>query len=94
VILALQGKRDDSDIVSTVLGALLAVILAEAYADYVGTMIGTGLRPTWPELRAQLALTFASLLAVVPPIVLSCSASTASTASTRASPPPRSRGSS
>jgi hypothetical protein len=70
VILALQGKRDDSDIVSTVLGALLAVILAEAYADYVGTMIGTGLRPTWPELRAQLALTFASLLAVVPPIVL------------------------
>ena len=57
VILALQGKRDDSDIVSTVLGALLAVILAEAYADYVGTMIGTGRRPTWPELRAQLALT-------------------------------------
>ena len=70
MILALQGKRDDSDIVSTVLGALLAVILAEAYADYVGTMIGTGLRPTWPELRSQLALTFTSLLAVVPPIAL------------------------
>jgi hypothetical protein len=70
VILALEGKRDDSDIVSTVIGALLAVVLAEAYADYIGSMIGTGRRPTWPELRSQLALTFGSLLAVVPPILL------------------------
>ena len=70
VILALQGKRDESDIVSTVLGALLAVILAEAYADHIGTMIGTGQRPTWPELRSQLSLTLGSLLAVAPPIAL------------------------
>src|SRR6478609_6759 len=70
VILALQGKRDESDIVSTVIGALVAVILAEAYADYIGTMIGTGRRPTWPELRAELSLTFASMLAVLPPVLL------------------------
>ena len=70
VILALQGKHDESDIVSSVLGALVAVILAEAYADYIGTMIGTGRRPTWLELRGQLSLTFASMLAVLPPVLL------------------------
>jgi hypothetical protein len=70
VILALQGKRDDSDIVSTVIGAVVAVFLAEAYADYIGTMIGTGRRPTWPELRGELSLTFGSMLAVVPPVLL------------------------
>src|SRR6476646_1096357 len=55
VILALEGKRDDTDIVSTVFGALVAVLLAEAYADYLGTMIGTGRRPTWSELQSTLA---------------------------------------
>ena len=70
VILALQGKRDDTDIVSTIFGALLAVLLAEAYADYLGTMIGTGRRPTWPELRSTLALAIGSTVAVIPPILL------------------------
>jgi hypothetical protein len=70
VILALQGKRDESDIVSTVVGALVAVLLAEAYADYIGTMIGTGRRPTWSELRGELSLTFGSMFAVLPPVFL------------------------
>jgi hypothetical protein len=70
VILALEGKRDDSDIVSTIVGALLAVLLAEFYADYVGTMIGTGMRPSRAEVRSQLALTFGSLVAVAPPVFL------------------------
>jgi hypothetical protein len=70
VILALEGKRDDSDIVSTIVGSLLALFLAEAYADYIGTMIGTGKRPTWAELRSQLASTAGSFVVVIPPIVL------------------------
>jgi hypothetical protein len=70
VILALEGKRDDTDIVSTIVGSLVALFLAEAYADYVGTMIGTGKRPTWPELRSQLGSTLASFIVVVPPVAL------------------------
>lgn len=70
VILALEGKRSDTDIVSTIFGALFAVLLAEAYADYLGTMIGTGRRPTWPELRSTLALALGSTVAVIPPILL------------------------
>ncbi len=70
VILALEGKRSDADIVSTIFGALLAVLLAEAYADYLGTMIGTGRRPTWPELQSAIALALGSLVAVIPPILL------------------------
>ena len=70
VILALEGKRSDADIVSTVLGALIAVLLAEAYADYLGTMLGTGRRPTWPELRSTLALVLGSTVAVIPPVLL------------------------
>src|SRR5215813_9151506 len=61
VILALQGKRDDSDIVSTVIGAVAVVFLAEVYADYIGTMIGTGTRPDWPEIRHELSLAFGSM---------------------------------
>jgi hypothetical protein len=70
VILALEGKRDDTDIVTTMFGALFAVILAELYADYVGTMIGTGRRPTRAELRSQIGSTLGSLIAVAPPVVL------------------------
>jgi hypothetical protein len=70
VILALQGEHSETDITSTLFGALLAVLLAEAYADYLGTMIGTGRRPSWPELRSTLALALGSIVAVIPPIVL------------------------
>ena len=70
VILALQGKHDDSDIMSTVVGALIALILAELYADYVGTMIGTGHRPLWAEFRSQAFSTLGSLIAVAPPLAL------------------------
>jgi len=69
VILALQGKRSDTDIVSTIVGAVIAVLLAEAYADYLGTMIGTGRRPTWPELRSTLGVVLGSTVAVIPPIL-------------------------
>ncbi len=46
------------------------MLLAEAYADYLGTMIGTGQRPSWTELRSTLGLALGSLVAVIPPIVL------------------------
>ena len=43
VIIALEGKRSsDADIVLSVLGALVAVVLAELYAYYLGSMIGGG----------------------------------------------------
>jgi hypothetical protein len=70
VILALQGNHSDTDIESTLFGTLLAVLLAEAYADYLGTMIGTGRRPTWLELRSILGVAAGSLIAVLPPVLL------------------------
>jgi hypothetical protein len=71
LILALQGKRvSDSTVLSTLFGALFALVLAEFYAYYLGTMIGTGQRPTRAEVRAVAAGTAWSLVAVVPPILL------------------------
>ncbi len=71
LILALEGKRhSDSSIVVTMFGAILALVLAELYAYYVGTMIGTGKRPTGEEIRAAVAGTAWSLVATVPPILL------------------------
>jgi hypothetical protein len=55
LILALEGKRlSSTSVVSTVIGAMLALVLAELYAYYVGTMIGTGKRPTRGEFRSVL----------------------------------------
>jgi hypothetical protein len=71
LILALEGKRvSDASVVSTVFGALFALVLAEFYAYYLGTMIGTGKRPTGSEIRAVLAGTAWSLAAAVPPVAL------------------------
>jgi hypothetical protein len=71
LILALQSKRvSDASVVSTVFGALVALVLAEFYAYYLGTMIGTGQRPTRAELRAMATGTAWSLVAVVPPVLL------------------------
>ena len=71
LILALEGKRvADSSIVSGIFGALGALVLAEFYAYYLGTMIGTGKRPTRAELRSMAVGTAWSLLAVVPPVAL------------------------
>ena len=74
VILALESKRpSDRDIISSVGGALLAVLLAEFYAYYIGAMIGTGRRPTPPEVCATLLGTGLALLGALPPILRSCS---------------------
>ena len=71
LILAVQEKRvSDARVVSTVFGALVALVLAEFYAYYLGTMIGTGKRPSASEIRDVLAGTACSLVAVVPPVAL------------------------
>jgi hypothetical protein len=42
VIITLEGKRtSDRDVLLSLFGAIVAVALAELYAYYVGTMIGT-----------------------------------------------------
>ena len=69
VIVALEGKRaSDRDVVTTVFGALVAVVLAELYAYYIGSMIGTGRRPERTEIGAALRSTAGGLVSVVPPI--------------------------
>ena len=71
VIIALEGKRtSDGDIVLSLFGAIVAIALAELYAAYLGTMIGSGRRPTGVEVRAAVAGTCSSLVAIVPPVFL------------------------
>jgi hypothetical protein len=71
IILALEGKRaSDSSIVVSVFGALVAVVLAELYAYYIGTMIGTGRRPTGAELKQAMVGTGVALVATVPSVFL------------------------
>ena len=71
VIIALEGKRSsDGDILLSLFGAVVAVVLAEFYAYYIGTMIGDGRRPTMAELRSMVLTTGGALVASVPPILL------------------------
>ena len=71
VIIALEGKRSsDADIVLSVFGALVAVVLAELYAAYLGSMIGTGRWPSRLELRSLMLGTGGALVAAVPPILV------------------------
>ena len=71
IILALEGKRaSDPSIVVSVFGALVAVVLAELYAYYIGTMIGTGRRPTGEELKQAMVGTGVALVATVPSVFL------------------------
>ena len=42
VIIALEGKRSSDGDILLSFGALVAVVLAEIYAYYIGTMIGDG----------------------------------------------------
>jgi hypothetical protein len=71
VIIALEGKRaSDADVILSLLGAIVAVLLAELYAYYVGAMIGTGRRPTSGELRAAVADSVSSLIAIAPSVLL------------------------
>jgi hypothetical protein len=70
VIIALEGKRSsDADILLSLFGAIVAIALAELYAHYIGTMIGSGRRPTRAELVAAGMDTASSLVAIVPPVV-------------------------
>jgi hypothetical protein len=55
---------------AAVYGALVAVVLAELYADYIGTMIGTGRRPTRSEVHEAVATAATGLIATAPPILL------------------------
>jgi CDP-diglyceride synthetase len=69
VILALEHKNaSDRDIVSTVLVAMLVVLLADLYAYYIGSMIGDGRRPTSLELREATIGELGGLVASVPPV--------------------------
>lgn len=71
VIIALEGKRtSDDDIVLSLFGAIVAITLAELYAYYIGTMLGSGRRPTSTEIRSALVGTCSSLIAIVPPVFL------------------------
>lgn len=71
VIIALEGKRtSDTDVILSLLGAIVAVLLAELYAYYVGAMIGSGRRPTPREFRAAAADSASSLIAVAPSVLL------------------------
>lgn len=71
VILALESKRpSDRDIVSSVVGAIVVVVLADLYAYYVGTMIGTGKRPTGRELRTAMVGETGGLVSTLPVVLL------------------------
>ncbi len=71
VIIALEGKRtSDSDIVLSLFGAIIAIVLAELYSYYLGTMVGSGRRPTRIELQRAAVATGSSLVAIVPPVAL------------------------
>jgi len=71
VILALESKRpSDRDIVSSVVGAIVVVVLADLYAYYVGTMIGSGKRPTGGELRTALVGETGGLVSTLPVVLL------------------------
>jgi hypothetical protein len=71
VIIALEGKRaSDSDVLLSLFGAIVAIALAEIYAYYVGTMIGTGRKPTRPQLLVAVGDTAGSLLAIAPSVLL------------------------
>ena len=71
VILALEHTNaSDRDIVSTLLAAIVVVLLADLYAYYVGSMIGDGRRPTRAELREATIGELGGLVASVPPVFL------------------------
>jgi hypothetical protein len=71
VIIALEGKRtSDSDVLLSLFGAIVAIALAELYAYYVGTMIGSGRKPTRPELLGAVGDTAGGLVAIAPPVLL------------------------
>ena len=71
VILALESKHpSDRDIVSSVVGAIVVVVLADLYAYYVGTMIGAGKRPEGRELRTALVGEVGGLASTLPPVLL------------------------
>lgn len=71
LILALETKRpSDASVVTTIFGAIVALTLAELYAYYVGTMIGTGSPPARRELRAAITGTAWSLAATIPPLMV------------------------
>lgn len=71
VILALENKTtSDRDIVSTIVAAILVVLLADLYAYYIGTMIGDFRRPTRAELREATIGEAGGLVATAPPVLL------------------------
>lgn len=70
VILALENKSaSDRDIVSTVVAAILVVLLADLYAYYIGSMIGDGRRPTRQEIREATIGEAGGVVASLPPVL-------------------------
>jgi CDP-diglyceride synthetase len=71
IILALEGKRaTDGEIVVAVLGVIVAVVLADLYAYYIGTMIGASRRPTMAEMKVVARGEMAAVVAAIPPVFL------------------------
>lgn len=71
VIVALEGHPPSGQaILASVLGAVVAVILAEIYADYIGTMIREHHRPERAEWRRIVVNTLGNLIATALPIFL------------------------
>ncbi len=71
VIIAIEGKRtSDADVLLSLFGAIIAIVLAELYASYLGMMLGSGRRPSLQEMAAALASIASSLVTVIPPILL------------------------
>ena len=74
IVLAVMIALDDTAIdaheaIASVLGAAIATVLAELYADYLGATIREGRRPTPAERNDALRNALAGLLAAVLPVV-------------------------
>jgi hypothetical protein len=74
IVLAVVIALDDTSVrpgeaIASVVGAALATVLAEVYADYLAGMIEAGRAPTRPELREAFRNATAGLLAAILPVV-------------------------
>jgi len=74
IVLAVVIALDDTSVrpgeaIASVVGAAIATVLAEVYADYLSGMIEAGRAPTGHEVREALRNAAAGLLAAILPVV-------------------------
>jgi hypothetical protein len=71
VIVVIEGHPySDAGIVTSVVGALVTVLLAELYAEYIGMMMRVGHRPSWSEFKPNVIGASGGLIATALPILL------------------------